>query len=333
MSIFKKNGYLCAQKAMCMQKNHLIIAFLMTVFAINSVCAQDELVLTPSWTAQAQFAGFYVADAMGFYKEAGLNVVIKHPSASNPGINRLKKGESQFVVFHLPSALEAISKGDSLVNVLQYFQQSALMVISRHPLKGFESLDGKRVGGYRTGLSLLPMAVGQKYKLNIEWIPFIEPNNLYISGAIDATLSMSYNEFYQFKMSGQRLSKDQLLYMRDIGYNLPEDGLYVTRAFYRKNKTQVEKFVQASRRGWEWAAAHPKETVDIVMLYVRQNGVSSDTAAQQWMLEECLRLLVNPKTGKRTYRLEPQILDQANRILCEGGILSHPVSYSQITTP
>ena len=314
-----------------MQKNHLIIAFLMTILAISPVCAQDELVFTPCWTAQAQFAGFYVADAMGFYKEAGLNVVIKHPTTSNPGINRLKSGESQFALFQLSSAMEAINKGDSLVNVLQHFQQSALMVISHQPLKGLESLNGKRVGCYRTGLSLLPMAVGRIKQLHIEWIPFIVPNNLYISGAIDATLSMNYNELYQFKMSGQRLNKDHLLYMRDIGYNIPDDGLYVTKAFYRKNKVQVEKFVQASRKGWEWAVAHPKEALDIVMLYVRQNGVTSDTALQQWMLYEVLKLLVDPKTGKRTYRLAPHVLDQANRILCEGGILSHPVSYQQIT--
>ena len=34
--------------------------------------AQDAtLVFTPQWTAQAQFAGYYVAEAMGFYREAG----------------------------------------------------------------------------------------------------------------------------------------------------------------------------------------------------------------------------------------------------------------------
>ncbi len=54
-----------------------------------SVFAQKEIVFSPQWTAQTQFAGFYVADAKGNYREAGLNMHIQHPSVSNPCINRL----------------------------------------------------------------------------------------------------------------------------------------------------------------------------------------------------------------------------------------------------
>ena len=48
---------------------------------LNTVNAQKKVVFTPQWTAQAQFVGFYVANNMGFYKDAGLDVTIKHPSA------------------------------------------------------------------------------------------------------------------------------------------------------------------------------------------------------------------------------------------------------------
>ena len=85
---------------MRMGKRYLTIILLMSM-ALGTVWAQKQVVYTPTWTAQAQFAGFYVADAMGFYKDAGLDVVIKHPTASSSGINRLKKGESQFVTLQL----------------------------------------------------------------------------------------------------------------------------------------------------------------------------------------------------------------------------------------
>lgn len=317
---------------MSMGKSFLIATFLMSILTVNSVCAQ-QLVYTPTWTAQAQFAGFYVADAMGFYKEAGLDVVIKHPTISSSGINRLKKGESQFVTLQLVSAMEMISTGDELVNVMQYFQQGGLMVVSHEPLKSYESLNGKRVGHFRVGISQLPIALGRKLNLDIKWIPFISNTNLYVSGAIDATLAMSYNELYQLKMAGQRLKKEQLLYLRDIGYNVPEDGLYVTKDYYKRHRAEVDKFVQATIKGWEWVADHPKETLDIVMLYMRQTGTPFNFSAQQWMLEECLRLLVNPKTGKRSYRLDPEDFDLTNRILCEGDVLKKPITYNQMTEP
>ena len=316
-----------------MKRIYLMASVLMLLLLSISVRAQETMVFTPTWTAQAQFAGFYVADAKGFYKQAGLNVVIKHPTASSTNVNRLDSGESQLMLFQLVSAMEMIDKGSQLVNVLQYFQQSGLMIISHQPMKGFKSLDGKRVGHFRTGASMLPIAIGRKANLDIDWLPFISHTNLYISGAIDATLAMSYNEFYQLKTAGQRLQKDQLLYLRDIGYNVPEDGLYVTKDYFRKHRTEVLKFAEASRKGWEWAASHPRETLDIVMKYIRQCNVPSNIFAQRWMLEECLRLLTDPKTGKRTYRLDPQMFDLANRILYEGSVIKNPITYQQITQP
>lgn len=316
-----------------MVKKLLIIAVLAGLLGQLPVCGQKELVFTPVWTAQAQFAGFYVADALGFYKEVGLNVVIRHPSASSTAVNRLRSGESHFACLQLVSALQMINEGDQLVNILQYSQQSGLMIVSHEPLKGFESLKGKRVGYFRSGISLLPIAISRKKQLDINWIPFISHANLYISGAFDATLVMSYNEYHQLKYAGQRLNDNQVLNLRNIGYNLPEDGLWVTRDFYEKHRSEVVKFAQATKKGWEWAVEHPKETLDIVMFYIRQNGIASNQSIQRWMLKDFLRLLVDPKTGKRTYRLDPQAFDLANRILLEGGIISQPITYQQITKP
>ena len=44
----------------------ILISFLALVATVHVVQAQDEtIVFTPQWTAQAQFAGFYVAEANG----------------------------------------------------------------------------------------------------------------------------------------------------------------------------------------------------------------------------------------------------------------------------
>ena len=54
---------------MRMGKRYLTLILLMSM-ALGTVWAQKQVVYTPTWTAQAQFAGFYVADAMGLYKDA-----------------------------------------------------------------------------------------------------------------------------------------------------------------------------------------------------------------------------------------------------------------------
>lgn len=297
----------------------------------SAVSAQKQLVFTPQWTAQAQFVGFYVASSLGYYQDAGLDVVIRHPSSSKPSIDYLQEGESQFITLNLVTAMTMLDKGIKLVNVLQMSQQNNLLIVSHTPLNGKESLRGKKVGHWRSGFSELPFAMDKKYGLAIQWIPFISNINLYISGAIDATLAMSYNELFQLKMAGQRIKPEQLLYMRDIGYNVPEDGVYVTVDFYRKNKDRVMKFAEATRKGWEWAVAHPEEALDIVMVTMRQSGAIGNMIAQEWMLKQILSQLADKDTGKRSYRLELKSLELANRILMESGIIKKEITYHQIT--
>jgi len=59
-----------------MQRNRiqrLTIATLMMLTAM-SAWPQKHFVFTPQWKAQAQFAGYYVAQEKGFYKDEGLSV-------------------------------------------------------------------------------------------------------------------------------------------------------------------------------------------------------------------------------------------------------------------
>nr|MCR5579416.1 ABC transporter substrate-binding protein [Prevotella sp.] len=87
---------------------------ILTIFAClpTTLAAQDEtIVFTPQWTAQAQFAGYYVAEAKGFYREAGVKVRIEHPSATQPAMSRLRKNECQATTLQLCQAMEIVDEG------------------------------------------------------------------------------------------------------------------------------------------------------------------------------------------------------------------------------
>ena len=135
------------------------------LIAGTGLAQAQTLVFTPQWAAQAQFVGFYVASSKGFYQEAGLDVNIKHPALSKPSSEYLRDGESQFISLNLVTALTLMDKGAQLVNVLQMSQQNNLLIVSHTPLKGKESLRGKKVGHWRAGFSELPMAMDKKFKL------------------------------------------------------------------------------------------------------------------------------------------------------------------------
>ena len=96
----------------------LLIIFIALVAAVQVMPAQDAtIVFTPQWTAQAQFAGFYVAEAKGFFCEAGVKVKIEHPSVTLPAMSRLRTNASQATTLQLCQAMEIVDGGIPLVNI------------------------------------------------------------------------------------------------------------------------------------------------------------------------------------------------------------------------
>ena len=229
--------------------------------------------------------------------------------------------------------MKFINEDIPLINVMQTLQNNTQMIVSHTPLKSIQDLKGKKVGCWKAGFSELAYIMDKQLNVGIEWVPFISHVNLYISKAIDATMAQSYNEFFQLKLAGQQFNDNQLIYLADIGMNIPEDGVYVTADYYKKHRKDVDKFVEASKKGWEWAAQHPQETLDIVMKACKKYNINTNLPAQRWMLEQITKQLVNRKTGTRTYLLEPQALDLANRLMFDNGFIQKKISYQKITEP
>lgn len=293
--------------------------------------SQDEtIVFTPQWTAQAQFAGYYVAEAKGFYREAGVNVKIKHPTSTQPAMSRLRNNQSQATTLQLCQAMEIMDDGDPLVNILQTSMNNAMVIVSargRDPLKQ----KGAKVGIWSVGFGQLAICMSIKDHLDYQWILFAQNINLFLSGALDAMLAMSYNEYYQLVQAGIEVTDKNIYRFCDHGYNVQEDGVYMLRDYYEKHKDQARRFAQASRKGWEWAAQHPEEALDIVMEYVNKENIATNRVIQRLMLKEILRLQIDRESKKREFRLRPDMVRQASRLMVENNMLDREVTYEELT--
>jgi NitT/TauT family transport system substrate-binding protein len=314
----------------------MIFAVLLTVcvHAAQTAEAQtsakgETLVFTPQWTAQAQFAGYYVAEAKGFYREAGVNVRIEHPSSTQPAMSRLRNNACQATTLQLCQAMEIIDDGVPLVNILQTSMNNAMVIVSA---RGKDPLTqkGARVGIWSVGFGQLAICMSLKDHLNYEWIRFAQNVNLFVAGALDATLAMSYNEYYQLVQAGMEVSDKNVYRFCDHGYNVQEDGVYMTRDYYLKHKDQAQRFAQASRKGWEWAAQHPDEALDIVMQYVDKEHIATNRVMQRLMLKEVLRLQVDRESKKREFRLRPDMVRQASHLMFDCQMLSREVTYEEL---
>ena len=298
-------------------------------FSLLTEARAQKFIFTPQWTAQAQFAGYYVAQEKGFYKEAGLDVEIVHPSVTQSALTRIRNNESQATTLQLCQAMVIVDEGFPLVNILQTSMNNGMVIVSRKdedPLKQ----KGMKVGIWSAGYGQLAVSMSNREGLDYEWIRFATNVNLFISGAIDATLGMSYNEYYQLAQAGVKLTEKNVYRFCDHGYNVQEDGIYMTRAYYEKHSDEARRFAEASKRGWEWAAGHPDEALDIVMRYVRRDHIGTNRVLQELMLKEVLRLMVDRESGKREYRLRRDMVELASGLMKENKMIGREVKYEEL---
>lgn len=309
-------------------KNLLSLLCLLCISSFSGYA--QKITFSPQWSAQSQFAGYYAALEKGFYDEAGLDVSIVHPSNSYSSINMLKDGTTDFITCELIQAMMVSDKGISLVNLLQTTQHTTLVLISHEKnISKMSDLAGRRIGTWKVGFSEIPYIIDKEHKLGVEWVKFINPLNIYISRAIDATLGKSYNEGILFSMSG--ITPGSILRFSEMGYDYPEDGLYVSEAFFKKNPDVCRKFAEASRKGWEWVRNNRKEAVDIVMKYVKEANVSTNIYVQKWMLEEVLEMQEDEKGEAPSYQLNANAFYWLNDVLLKHGYISKPVEYERLT--
>jgi NitT/TauT family transport system substrate-binding protein len=141
---------------------------------------------------------------------------------------------------------------------------------------------------------------------------------------------MSYNEYYQILQAGLLRDPKAAYRFSEHGYNIQEDGIYMTRKRWGKDRDRAERFARASRKGWEWAVAHPKETLEIVMQYIQANRIATNRTLQRLMLEETLRLQLDPDSGEREFRLRPDMVRQASGMMHKAGLLGREIGYEEL---
>ena len=311
----------------------LIIAILCTMMCLE-LNAGDKVRFMPAWLPQAQFAGYYAAFENGFFEEEGLDVEIVHVGlySSKGAVQCLLDGDVDFIVSSPVQALVARENlGADFRNVLQVTQSTGLMIVSHTPIPDAKSLEGLNIGRWKTGISEICDICCKTNGITVNWTPFLNGINLFLSGAVDATLVQSYNEYYQLIEAMGYIPEDHCFRFADNGFDIPEDGVYVTGDYLAKNGETVDKFCKAVMKGWLWAFDNREKMVDIVMDKAEEFGIRTSRYHQRCMLDEMEKLLKDRITGEITFEpIQQDMFEFLIKHLLELGYISGSVSYSDI---
>lgn len=299
-----------------------------SLWSMTQSMRAQRIVFMPQFESQSQFAGYYAAYEKGFYREAGIDVRFKPADPFRPALQSLYQGRCDMITSEAITALVSMEKSPRVVNILQTAQHSTLMVIARKPgVKSLRDLKGCKVGTWKSGFSELPRLIDYIYQSNIHWIETTDVVGLYASGAVDAILVKSYNEKIQVDMSS--LAYGSEFSFRSRGYDMPEDGVYVTYDYYMQHPMECKAFVEASIKGWKWVRAHKEEAVDIVMKYAQRDGVRTSRPLQRIQLDSVIQ--TQKDDGKSLFRLKKQSYDWLSELLYRYRFINKKTDYTKFT--
>ena len=67
------------------------------------------------------------------------------------------------------------------------------------------------------------------------------------------------------------------------------------------------------------------------MDYVRRNNIATNPVLQRLMLEEILRLQLDPDSGEREFRLREDMLRQVSDLMLRAGQIHRPVTLEDLS--
>lgn len=97
-------------------------AMFCTLFSLPSK-AVDKIVVQLPWQHQFQFAGYYAAQARGFYRDAGLDVTLRPAVTGTNVVNEVMSGNAQYGVSG-SDLLLARANGQQVVVLASMLQHS-----------------------------------------------------------------------------------------------------------------------------------------------------------------------------------------------------------------
>ena len=209
----------------------------------------DKVTLQTEWFAEGEHGGFYQAVATGIYKDHGLDVTIKPGSPTTNNNLLLMLGVADFIIGYATDAINAVAGKVPKVTVAAPFQTSPLGLIA-HPDTGNDSLE-----------SLVGKPLYISSHANVTYYPFLKKKYGYTdnqkrSRSIDDFLAdkngaiQCYVTAEPFIIQRQGGFTPVVIPLVDSGYNPYISTIETTTKLVETNPNLVQRFVDASIRGW-----------------------------------------------------------------------------------
>ncbi|MHB8870609.1 MAG: ABC transporter substrate-binding protein [Thermoleophilia bacterium] len=245
-----------------------------------------EIDLIMDWVPWVLDIPVDVAQAKGFYADAGLTVTQTIPTGPTDVVKFVSTGQSQFGLYYAPDVLMARAEGAPVLSVAALMGHAPVGLALKPGLTAVTPAD---LVGKTVAVPMIP-SVRASYDSMLKAggvdpaaVTLVDPGfNLVaplLAGTYDAVAFTAFGELVEADLA----SGEELDYLDFRDWGSPDYAfmnLITSSEFATENPNTVRAFVAATLAGLDYAATHPEEAVDI---YISAHPeLDRDTLLAQW---------------------------------------------------
>lgn len=231
----------------------------------NPVWALDAVVLQLKWEHSYQFAGYYMAQALGYYRDEGLAVELRE---GGPGVDYVAEvvGNRAHYATGTPSLLIDRQQGKPVVLLSVIFQHAPdiLAVAKSAGIMSPQQLVGKKIMVKQNNQTPAVLAMLLNETGSLAHFDFLDQTNDLdglMVGKFAAIAVYSTEQPYYFQQRGFPITE-----LKPINYGIDfyGDNLFTSEQEIATHPERAQAFLRASLKGWAYAMAHPDETIAVI---------------------------------------------------------------------
>jgi ABC-type nitrate/sulfonate/bicarbonate transport system substrate-binding protein len=255
-----------------------------------------EIKLALDWTPNSNHIGFYVAAAKGWYREAGIELIIESPSQcyciGETPARRLVNGEVDLCICPSESLISALTsevgkiKPKAIATILQH-DTSAIVSLASSKIKEVKDLDDKRYASYQGRFEMaivrqLIQSAGGKGSIIEVDPPKLSCFESVIQNEADYTWIFLGWEGMLASRNGIELNTF-LLSDSNIPYGFSPLLMAHPDIMSRENAAILKEFMKITSKGYLFASTNPVEASE--MLYNKAEHGSLKALGMPFVVE------------------------------------------------
>ena len=275
-----------------------VIFTILTLF--SGVVGAQQVTFNLGWLPQGSLSGVIIAIELGYYTDLGLEVDAVRGYGGNRTVNEIDQG--RFALGYgdpISVALNRARGGEArLVSAINTRWPAGLcFVLENHEVEGLDDIAGFTMGGGSgsTVHNLIPVWLDlnnlpRDHLRMLRMDPAVVDVSL-IEGGIDlAECWRGSNRAVIQKYARDAGVSVGWLEYADYGVDMYGSGIVSSDPFIQENSDTVERFIQATYRGYAYAIANPERATEILL--IAYSTLDPVITAQQ--VTETADLIIDP---------------------------------------